>query len=53
MIVECFKGSLNVLLSPVGGILVVLHDAHGREHPGAAGRENLVVCHAHPLDNLI
>merc|ERR1711862_1073194 len=43
MVVQGFQSSLHILLGPVGCILVVLHDAHGGEHPSTAGWENLVI----------
>ena len=52
MIVQCLKSSFDILLGPFSGVLVELHDAHGGEHPGAAGGQDLVVSHAHPLNNL-
>ena len=42
----------DILSGPVGGVHVALHDAHVGEYPGAAGGQDLVVGHAHPLDNL-
>merc|ERR1712226_1641047 len=52
VVVQALQGGLHVLLGPLGGVLVELHDAHGGEDPGAGSGENLVVCHGHPLDNL-
>merc|ERR1712012_592151 len=52
MIVESLESSLDVLLGPLGGSLVVLHDPHRGEDPGTGGRQDLVICHAHPLHNL-
>merc|ERR1712012_936427 len=52
MIVESLEGSLDVLLGSLGGSLVVLHDPHCGEDPGTGCRQDLVVCHAHPLHNL-
>merc|ERR1712226_1491537 len=50
VVVQALQGGLHVLLGPLGGVLVELHDAHGGEDPGAGSGENLVVCHGHPLD---
>ena len=52
MSVERVQGSLDVLLGPVCGGLVVLHDAHTGEHPGTGGGQNLTVGPAHPLNHL-
>merc|ERR1719282_819953 len=52
MIVQGLEGSLDVLLGPLGGSLVVLHDPHRGEDPGTGGWHDLVICHAHPLHNL-
>ena len=49
MIVQGLESSLDVLL---GCNLVELHDTHCGEHLGTAGGEDLVIIHAHPLDNL-
>ena len=52
MVVQGLEGGLNVLLGPVSGVLVELHDAHGGEDPGAAGWKDFIVSHAHPLNDL-
>merc|ERR1719282_1640568 len=52
MIVQSLEDSLDVLLGPLGGRLVVLHDAHCGEDPGTGCWQDLVICHAHPLHNL-
>merc|ERR1719282_1462018 len=52
MIVQSLESSLDVLLGPLGGRLVVLHDAHCGEDPGTGCWQDLVICHAHPLHNL-
>ena len=50
--VECASYCNISQVNPVGCVLVGLHDAHGWEHPGAAGGQDLVVSHALPFDNL-
>jgi len=50
--VEGSEGGLHVLLGSLSRHLVVLHDSHAGESPGAAGGQNLAVGPAHPLDNL-
>ena len=51
-VMEC-AGHCNISqVSPVGCVLVVLHDAYGWVHPGAAVGQDLIVSHAIPVDNL-
>ena len=45
------KSLLDVLLGPLGGRLVELHDAEGGEDPGASGRQDVGVGEVQPLVN--
>ena len=52
VIVEGLHSGLDLILGPLGAVLVELHDAEGGEDPGAGRRQDVVVAMGHPLDHL-
>ena len=52
VIVKGLHGGLDLVLGPLGAVLVELHDAEGGEDPGAGRRQDVIVAVGHPLDHL-